>query len=100
LLAGFLAAGFLAGGLPRWRGALYVVAGGVGLYAAIPIINWLAPLALLILASRDLGVVALMAIGGVFAGALFATLTRPAFVDRRVADRGERLEVPAGVRSP
>jgi hypothetical protein len=78
LLVGFALAGLLAGWMPRLRTVLFVLAGGVALMVAIPLINWVAPLALLIIATRDLGVVAMMASGGLFAGLLFAKATADA----------------------
>lgn len=85
LLVGFLVAAFLARRAPRARVPLYGLAGGVALFAAIPLVNLLAPVALLVGATRDWGCTFWMAVGGVVAGLLFAWLapTRPR--DRRAA---------------
>ncbi len=57
----------------QWFG----LAGGLAILIAIPLVNWLSPLALLIGASRDASSVVVMALGGVAGGVLFAWMTRP-----------------------
>lgn len=53
------------------------LAGGLAILAAIPLVNWLSPLALLIGASRHFSCTVLMAVGGVVGGVLFAWMTQP-----------------------
>lgn len=76
LLVAFIAAWLIVqrtGAPLLWFG----LAGGVAILAAIPLVNWLSPLALLIGASRDLSCTILMAVGGVIGGLLFAWMTQP-----------------------
>ncbi len=80
VLPALLVAFFLAwlvvqrtGGAFLWFG----LAGGLAILAAIPLVNWLSPLALLIGASRDVSCTVVMAAGGVAGGLLFAWIARP-----------------------
>ena len=75
LLVAFLVAGWIASRLARWRTALFVLGGYLGVLAAIPLVNWLSPVALLVGASRDVDATFLMAAGGAIAGLAFALLT-------------------------
>lgn len=95
LLVAFAVAWWLAGRLPALRMALFAVGGYLAILAAIPLVNWLAPVALLVGASREVGATFWMAGGGALAGLLFALLVRPA---RRDA-RGERVRSPSPVAS-
>jgi hypothetical protein len=76
LLVAFLLAGWLARHLPRWRTALFVLGGGLGLMVAVPLVQWLSPLALLMQPTRHISGLAALAAGGLFAGLLFAWMTR------------------------
>jgi hypothetical protein len=76
LLVAFVVAGLLARSLPDWRTLLFIVAGGVGLLVAIPLVQWASPLALLILPTRHISGLSLIAAGGLFSGLLFAWMTR------------------------
>lgn len=76
LLVGFLVAAWIARRLSRpARSAWFSLGGGLALLLAIPLVNYLAPVALLVGATRDVSCTILMALGGVLAGLLFATLT-------------------------
>ena len=77
LLVAFIAAWLLARKLPKVRIPLHSLAGGVAILLAIPLVNLLSPVALLVGASRDWGCTLWMAIGGMLAGLLFGWLTRP-----------------------
>jgi hypothetical protein len=58
----------------------FALAGGLAILLAIPLVNYLSPLALLIGATRDWLCTALMALGGVGAGLIFfGLLQRPYF---------------------
>lgn len=69
LLANHFALGWMT------RVGLFKLAGGVAIFAAIPLVNWLSPVALLVGASRDWSCTFWMAVGGVVAGGIFAVLT-------------------------
>jgi hypothetical protein len=75
-LVAFAVAGLLARSLPEWRTVLFVLAGGIGLMAAIPLVQWASPLALLMYPTRHVSGLALVAAGGLFSGWLFAWMTR------------------------
>ncbi len=78
LLVGFAVAWWIIGkGRQSLRLALFALAGGLAILAAIPLVNWLSPVALLVGASRDFSCTVLMALGGSVAGVLFASLTSP-----------------------
>jgi hypothetical protein len=53
------------------------LAGGLALLAGIPLVNYLAPVALLIGATRDWACTILMALGGSVAGWLFVWMSTP-----------------------
>lgn len=57
------------------RLALFALAGGLAILIGIPLVNWLSPLALLIGASRDFSCTAWMAVGGIWAGLIFAAMS-------------------------
>lgn len=77
LLVAFAIAWFIVRRYPALRIALFVVAGYLAVLAAIPLVNFLSPLALLVGASRDTGAIFWMAGGGALAGLLFALLAVP-----------------------
>lgn len=58
------------------RMALFAIAGGLAILIGIPLVNWLSPLALLIGASREFSCTAWMAVGGIWAGLIFAAMTQ------------------------
>jgi len=79
VLPALLVAFFVAWLVVRRTGAplpWFGLAGGLAILAGIPLVNWLSPLALLIGASRDWSCTALMAVGGVLGGVLFAWITQ------------------------
>lgn len=75
------------------------LAGGLAILAAIPLVNWLSPLALLIGASRDVWCTVLMAMGGAVGGLLFAWVTRPLQRSESGADT-QRQPGPANSSPP
>lgn len=77
LLVSFVVASLLARKLPQVRMPLVSLAGGVAIFLAIPLVNVLSPVALLVGASRDWGCTLWMAVGGLLAGVIYAWLTRP-----------------------
>lgn len=81
VLPSLLVAFIVATLLPvQQRGArlmLFAAAGAVAIAAGIPIVNWLAPVALLVGATREISCIFVMALGGLIAGLLFAALTYP-----------------------
>lgn len=77
LLVAFIAASLLARKLPQVRIPLISLAGGVALILAIPLVNALSPVALLVGASREWLCTLWMGIGGMLAGLLYGLLTRP-----------------------
>lgn len=77
LLVAFVAASLLARKLPQVRIPLISLAGGVAIILAIPLVNVLSPVALLVGASREWLCTLWMAIGGMLAGLLYGLLTRP-----------------------
>lgn len=87
LLVGFVAAALLARKLPQVRMPLHSLAGGVALFLAIPLVNLLAPVALLVGATRDWACTFWMAVGGLLAGLLYAWLTRPPAGARAAVER-------------
>lgn len=76
LLVAFMAAALVARALPQVRIPLHSLAGGLAIFFAIPLVNLLAPVALLVGATRDWACTFWMAVGGLFAGLLFGWLTR------------------------
>ncbi len=76
-LPSFAVAGWLAGRKPAWRAALFTLAAGVALPIAIRAVDAVAPMPVLIDATRGLGGLLTMALGSAAGGALFAGWTRP-----------------------
>lgn len=74
------------------------VAGALAIGLGIPIVNWLAPVALLVGATRDVSCTVLMAVGGLIAGVLFAALTPRLPRDRHDHSHDQRRAMP--VSSP
>lgn len=74
----FLVAFAAAWMISRWRPSRtllwFGLAGGAAILAGIPLVNELAPVALLIGATRDVLCTVLMAIGGLIAGLVFARM--------------------------
>lgn len=78
LVVGFLVAAAITNGQrTSTRSLWFALAGGLSILVGIPLVNYLAPVALLIGASRDFWCTALMAVGGAVGGVIFATMTRP-----------------------
>lgn len=79
LLVAFLLAGWLSSrrGTARTRPLWFGLGGLLAVWVAIPLVNWLAPVALLVGATRDASCTFWMALGGGIAGLLFAWWTRP-----------------------
>lgn len=75
LLVAFVIAQLIARRRPGARLPLFSTAGGLALFLAIPLVNVLAPVALLVGATRNWSCTLWMAVGGVLAGLLFALLT-------------------------
>ncbi len=75
LLVAFLVAGAVARAVRRWRAGWFALAGFLGIAAAIPLVNYLAPVALLVGASREPSSIFWMAVGGALAGLLFSVAT-------------------------
>jgi hypothetical protein len=82
--------------LPDFRLPLYVLAGFAALIAAIPLVNWLSPVALLVGATRDRGCLFWMAAAGAAAGLVFAWMTRDRLRPARPAADPARASVAAG----
>lgn len=74
LLVAFAVVWFIVRRYPALRIVLFVVGGYLAILAAIPLVNFLSPLALLVGASRDTSATFWMAGGGALAGLLFALL--------------------------
>jgi hypothetical protein len=83
LLVAFAVAAWLGMHRPAWRTGLFVVGGYLAVLLAIPLVNSLSPLALLVGASRDTSATFWMAGGGALAGLLFALMTGPRHRDAR-----------------
>lgn len=93
LLVAFVVAALIPVQQRAARLMLFAAAGTVGIGLGIPIVNWLAPVALLVGATRDVSCIVVMALGGIIAGLMFASLTYP----RLPRDRYEHTRrVPAG----
>jgi len=75
-LPAFLVAALLVRAWPHLRVPLYALAAGVGLIAAIRAVDAVAPMPVLIDATRGIGGLLAMATGSLLAGALFAWWTR------------------------
>ncbi|MFC4729720.1 hypothetical protein [Coralloluteibacterium thermophilus] len=79
LLVAFVVAALIARRAPAAaRIPLFALAGGLAIFLANPLVNQLAPVALLVGATRDWGCTFWMSMGGVAAGLLFALLVPPA----------------------
>lgn len=76
-LPAFLVAALLVRAWPHARVPLYALAAGVGLIAAVRAVDAVAPMPVLIDATRGIGGLLLMALGSLLAGAAFAWWTRP-----------------------
>ena len=76
-LPSFALAGWLARRRPAWRTALFALAAGVALPLAVRATDAVAPMPVLIDATRGLGGLMAMAIGSAAGGVLFARWTRP-----------------------
>lgn len=76
-LPAFAVAAWLAHRRPGWRAALFALAAGVALPLAIRAIDAVAPMPVLIDATRGLGGLSAMVAGSVLGGALFGWGTRP-----------------------
>ncbi len=63
---------------PAWRGALYTLAGGLGLAVALSAVNAAAPMPALIDATRSALGLGWMALGSAVAAGCYARATRPA----------------------
>ncbi len=83
LLVAFLVAGAITRAMPRGRIGWFTLAGFLGVVAAIPLVNYLAPVALLVGASREPSSILWMAVGGALAGLLFSLATGGANRARR-----------------
>lgn len=77
LLVAFLAAEWLVRRINGSRWFWYPLAAVLGLLVGIPLVNYLAPVALLVGASRDPACTVIMAAGGAPAAALFVYLLAP-----------------------
>lgn len=95
LLVAFAVAGWAGMHLPAWRMALFVAGGYLAVLAAIPLVNYLSPVALLVGATREASATLLMAVGGALAGLVFALMTGPG---RRDARREDTAPLPASTR--
>ncbi|WP_202844691.1 hypothetical protein [Luteimonas saliphila] len=93
LLVAFAVAWFVARSVPAARLALFVVGGYLAILAAIPLVNHLSPVALLVGASRDASANFWMAGGGALAGLLFALMTR-----NLASPAGSRIDPHAPLR--
>ncbi len=93
LLVAFFLAGWVATRLNGSRYLWHSLAGALAILLAIPLVNYLAPVALLVGASRDYDCVFVMALGGALAGLLFAWLARPG-VDRATVGVARRPTEP------
>ena len=74
LLVAFAVAEALCRAMSGSRWFWYPLGGAIGLLAAIPLVNWLAPVALLVGATRHPACTVVMAMGGALAGAAFVYL--------------------------
>lgn len=93
LLVAFIVAALIPVQQRSTRMPLFAAAGLVAIALGIPIVNWLAPVALLVGATRDTSCIFVMALGGLMAGLLFAALAYPRHPHDRRAHPGR---IPAG----
>lgn len=91
LVVAFAVASWVADRLQSSRRLWFSLGGGLAILLAIPLVNELAPVALLIGATRDTTCTVLMALGGAAAGLLFAAMTGP---------RGGTVREPMVVERP
>lgn len=77
LLVAFAVAAWISRNRQSSRRVWFAVGGGLAILLAIPLVNYLAPVALLIGATRAPSCTLLMALGGAVAGFLFAAMTGP-----------------------
>lgn len=84
LLVAFLVAEAVVRLINGSRWFWYALAGLIGMLLAIPLVNYLAPVALLVGATRDPACTVIMAAGGTVAGVLFVFLLAPGW--RQVVD--------------
>jgi hypothetical protein len=75
LLVAFAVASWIAAATQASRPLWFSLGGGLAILLAIPLVNHLAPVALLFGATRDATCTVLMALGGAAAGLLFAAMT-------------------------
>jgi len=75
LLVAFILASWVAKLSGVSRVLLLGAAGGFAIAIGIPFVNWLAPVALLVGASRDVSCTLLMALGGVLGGVIFSVMS-------------------------
>jgi hypothetical protein len=75
LLVAFVAASWVAKQMALPRSVVLGAAGGVAIAVGIPLVNYLAPVALLVGATRDTSCIVLMAFGGVIGGVIFSLLS-------------------------
>jgi hypothetical protein len=75
LLVAFAVASWVASPKQASRRIWFALGGGLAILLAIPLVNYLAPVALLFGATRDATCTVLMALGGSAAGFLFAAMT-------------------------
>ena len=75
-LPAFLAAALLVRAWPQARVPVYALAAGAGLIAAVRVVDAVAPMPVLIDATRGIGGLLSMALGSLLAGAAFAWWTR------------------------
>lgn len=98
LLVAFAVAAMISTRKPAWRTGLFVVGGYFAVLAAIPLVNFLSPVALLVGASRDVSANFWMATGGAIAGLLFALLT-PTHARRDAIGEPRRVDASRPVTS-
>lgn len=77
LLVAFVVAALLPARHRNARVAWFAAAGAVAIALGIPIVNWLAPVALLVGAAREVSSIFAMALGGLLAGWIFASRIYP-----------------------
>jgi len=75
LFIAFIVASWASKRLGISRVVMLGAAGGIAIAIGIPLVNWLAPVALLVGATRDVSCTALMALGGVLGGVIFSFIS-------------------------
>jgi hypothetical protein len=86
LLVAFIVAALIPARDRSARLAWFAAAGTFAIALGIPIVNWLAPVALLVGATRELSCLVVMALGGLLAGLVFASLAYPRAPRTRIED--------------